>query len=932
MAYWTQQGGWQTYSFPTNAKTDYTGWDFAGDFPHITANNVSKTYDLWVKVANGAAVDSSSTAKSGDGWVQYTLTDKGGGAGDQLPGIALNPQFIKDVEGVIRGLQQQVVNEVDSYNNSMNQMRQSVASDLNRQGSNFNNKNNAINNWSATIKNKLANAQEGKYAATLSSLDTSALDDLRNQNLLTRDEYETFVNTAVNSFDADYIKNKLNKWDPLKQGAQPPVGGFDVEYYRLNEPGGTEASKQWDKAQTAVNVNGTLKPDLDIVGRYSKDSYLHWYYTTQGKPAGERGNSAQSPEAAEKYKEVLTDADYQAYRDQVLGLADRFDNIKDWADAQDPTVLKEWYKSLPTDQKNEYDAGTLAVPTLDYIPDRLRDKIKMTKGTTLLEGRLSDVLGEKEKQKQQMFGALTQDSLRQAAAELQKSKLQENQYDFYSGLPGISEVMSINESIANSILGDTGVGGIFGWMGDSNKTQESLEKSLFSATGVPSRSNTVYNWQKWFDDELVKRYETGLKVQDPFDSSVTYDVDAEFAKDYIERYLKPRFDNSKSMSEFVSYMDVKQNEQNVFQTQSALDSLRDIADVRSKAYLDGIKSTAPLNFNPDFYWNPQGNFSEDEKKYQTYQKQRDEVAADWEVAKTKGDIEKVPGTEWTWNQWAYYYGLNPADKNQFAKLHYQVKGRTEGFDPAKDLITLKDADEYIQDKILPEISNEKLKIGDVTFLNFVTPEEFADKLLEGVSPEAQKEEWDKLLKTLGLSEKDMGIAEVKQYIIEAFRTGAAKEIRESIKYLNEKKIKPTQERLGVEYIERPEDIAQADDPNATALYKIFRGAGYQGSEDEFYDQFMTDVDRSEMELVTQAGKGLQASSLFSGLSSKDPFANLASLQSLFDEGDKTSTTTEEKPAPSYFKLFEDETKDEDYKSKSGQKILGEFTSFFKGFT
>jgi hypothetical protein len=214
----------------------------------------------------------------------------------------------------------------------------------------------------------------------------------------------------------------------------------------------------------------------------------------------------------------------------------------------------------------------------------------------------------------------------------------------------------------------------------------------------------------------------------------------------------------------------------------------------------------------------------------------------------------------------------------------------------------------------------------------VTPEEFADKLLEGVSPEAQKEEWDKLLKTLGLSEKDMGIAEVKQYIIEAFRTGAAKEIRESIKYLNEKKIKPTQERLGVEYIERPEDIAQADDPNATALYKIFRGAGYQGSEDEFYDQFMTDVDKSEMELVTQAGKGLQASSLFSRLSSKEPFANLASLQSLFDEGDKTSTTTEEKPAPSYFKLFEDETKDEDYKSKSGQKILGEFTSFFKGFS
>lgn len=770
---------------------------------------------------------------------------------------------------------------------------------------------------------KFNNATTGNYKSLMESI---------SDNLGTVKFNDLVNNKGLEPLSASYQK-KLTAWDGVTQGAQPPTGGFDAEYYRLNTSGGSEALNQWNNAQTSINVGGYSLPDLDVVGRYTRDSYLHWYYTTQGKAAGDRGNAAQSPEITEKYTEYLTDADYQTYRDQVLGLADRFDNIKDWADAQDPTVLSEWYKSLPSDQKSEYDAGTLPVPTLDYIPDRLRDKIKMTKGTTILEGRLSTVLGEKEKQQQQVFGALTQDSLKQAAAQLQKAKLQEQQFDFYKGLPGLNEVMTINESIANSLLGDTGIGGVFGWMGDSEKTQKSLEKSLFSATGVPSRSNAVYNWQKWFDDELVKRYEAGLTVEDPLDASVTYDIDAEFAKDYIDRYLKPRFDNSKSMSEFVSYMDVKQNEQNIFQTQSALDSLRDIADVRSRAYLDNIKSTSPLNFNADFYWDPQGNFDETDPKYQTYQQQKDEVAADWELAKTKGDTEKVPGTEWTWNQWAYYYGLNPNDKNQFAKLHYQVKGAAAGFDPAKDLITLKDADDYIQNKILPEIANEKLKIGDITFLNFVTPEEYADKLLEGVSPEGQKEEWDKLLQTLGLSAKDMGVAEVKQYIVEAFRTGAAKDIRESIKYLNEKKLTPTQERLGVEYIERPGDAAPTDDPNATALYKIFKNAGYQGNEDEFYGQFMTDIDRGEMELVTQASKGLQASSLFSGLSSKDPFESLVSIQGLFDEGDKTtSTTTKEQPAPSYFKLFGDDKEDEDYKSKSGQKILGEFTSLFKGFS
>ena len=259
----------------------------------------------------------------------------------------------------------------------------------------------------------------------------------------------------------------------------------------------------------------------------------------------------------------------------------------------------------------------------------------MDKGTTFLEGKLSTVLGEKESQQQKMFGALTSDSLKQAAFQLQQAKLKEQEFDFYSGLPGLNEVLTVNESIANSILGDTGVGGIFGWMGDTGKQQENLEKSLFAATGVPSRSNSVYNWQKWFDEELLKRYEGGLEVTDQLDEDVVYNIDAEFAQDYIDRYLKPRFDTSRSMSEFVSYMDVKQNEQNVFQTQSALDSLRDIADVRAKAYLDGIKSTDPLNFNAEFYWNPQGNFAEGDPKIERYERQKNELTADWETAKTK---------------------------------------------------------------------------------------------------------------------------------------------------------------------------------------------------------------------------------------------------------------------------------------------------------
>lgn len=782
-----------------------------------------------------------------------------------------------------------------------------------------------LQNTYNTIANSFNTTKGGNYKQLMEQLNNQigaiGVNDLKNSNQL-------------NVLSSVYSK-KVSPWDAVRQGAQPPTGGFDASYYQLNTAGGAEALKQWNNAQSSVNVNGTYLPDLDVTARYTRDTYLQWYYTTQGKAAGDRGNAAQDATLSSRYSEALTDADYQTYRDQVLGLADRFDNIKQWADAQTPAALQEWYNSLPSDQKQQYNDGTLPVPTSDTIPDRLRDSLKATKNTTFLEAKLSTVLGEKEQEQQKIFRSLTTDSLRQAAAELQKAKKQEQQYDFFSGMPGLNEVLTINETLANSLLGDTGIGGVFGWMGDTEKTQKGLEKSLLGATGIPSRSNSVYNWQKWFDDELVKRYESGLTVEDPLDPSSTYQVDAEFAKDYIDRYLKPRFDTSRSMSEFVSYMDVKQNEQNIFQTQSALDSLRDIADLRSKAYLDNIKSTAPLNFNTNFYWNPQGNFTADDPKLAKYTQQRQEVAADWETAKTRGATEKVPGTNWTWNQWAYYYGLDVTNKDQFAKLHYQVKGAAKGFDPAKDLITLKDAEDYIDTKILPEITNEKLKLGDVSFLNFVTPEEYADKMLEGISPESHKEEWDKLLATLGLSEKDVGLAEVKQYIIDAFRTGAAKDIRESIKYLNEKKTTPTQEKLGVDYIERPEDAKSIDDPNATALYKIFQNAGYQGNEDEFYSQFMTDVSKSDMELVTQASKGFKTSSLFSDLSSSDPFASLNAMESIFNDAKTTSTTTKDKSSSStssYFKLFGDDTEEPDYKSKSAQNILGEFTSMFKGFS
>jgi hypothetical protein len=211
-------------------------------------------------------------------------------------------------------------------------------------------------------------------------------------------------------------------------------------------------------------------------------------------------------------------------------------------------------------------------------------------------------------------------------------------------------------------------------------------------------------------------------------------------------------------------------------------------------------------------------------------------------------------------------------------------------------------------------------------------------MLEGIDPIENKPEWEKVLESMGLSGKEMGIEEVKNYIEEAFQTGEATKIREAIKYLNEKKEKVTQEKLGVDYIERPEDTAARANPNETELYNVFKNAGFAGTEDDFYKEFMPDVNREDMDLLTQAGKGFKEGGIFSGLSSSDPFEALGSVESLFTDEDKaketsskTSSSTKDK---SYFSLYNDDD-DEDTttaKSKSGQSFLGSFTSAFKGLT
>ena len=738
---------------------------------------------------------------------------------------------------------------------------------------------------------------------------------------------ETFKQTLENNYKAFYRTEKIKDWyssltTRQKRATEPPYGQLDVEYYKLNNP---EVAEAWNQA--------VLNDDIDIVDRYGeRNFYLNHYSRNRTKIPGLRANKAEELVNSEQYlekKPSATDADYQAVRTYMLGLdpdsqADRLLKI--------PEIKAEWEKAKAGDSYWEGKAQDSFLDvedpdqflTLFRLSDRPEDKNinfkynlnaiasgeKPTEGISALEDALNEALGKKAIVDVKKFGALRQDVLNQTIAEMKKAKAQEQQLAMFSNLGDVKEVLGINKELANSILGDTGVGGIFSFMGGKKK-EEDLEKSLRNVTGV--NNNVVYNWQQWFDNTLKKRYETSLELGTATgDAKKTIKIEADFAKKFINEYLAPRFNESRSMNEFVDYIDVRQEEENPFQTESLLNNLKRFANTQVKKYEAELMGTEDRRFNSEFYFNPTG----DKAREKLYAQQAAEVAKDWEAAK-KGNRY--------WQTQAYRYGVDLNDKDAFARLHYQVRGRAKNYDGAEDIFNTSKVSEKIYEDILPALKQRALKIGTV-FGQFLKPEEYADVMLEGLDP-SDKATWNEVLKRYDLQDFEGTLDELKEYIVEILRTENAQDIREQLKYLNEQREKPTQEKLGITYIERPEDYKPDENVKAeTQLYKIFQNAGFQGTEDEFYDNFLSDVDRDEQILLTKAGKGESLEKETFDFS--DPFASLSTVESFFDT-EEEDDQEEVSPRTSYFKIDTDE--DIPYKSKSGQSILGEFTSMFKGF-
>ena len=759
-------------------------------------------------------------------------------------------------------------------------------------------------------------------------------------NQTTNNKYDQFRNTALSAKGGDYVTvrdaikkidignedvfkdfyrgTKLQTWN-TNLGAKPPYGSFDGSWY-LNAYG--DVKNAWN--------NAVANDDIDITERYGGNSnvFALAHYTNNGQYENRRGNPTEDTERANKYAETPpTDAEIQDIRNKQLGVdldtqTQRLLSVPEIAAQWDAAKRGDPYweqmgKDYYLDVEKEDDFATLF-----RLSERPEDKqiafnynINEGYGITELEDAIIEAAGEKAVVDVKKFGALAQNVLKDTIEEMKKAKVKESNLALYKDFPGVSEVFNLNQTLTNSILGDTGVGGVLSFMG-GEKAEESLEDALQGITGI--NNNVTYNWQQWFDDTLKKKYSEAIELgltQDEAEEQIK--IESEFAKEFIDQYLIPRFDTSRSMDEFVEYLDVRQEEQNPFQTQDLLNALSQTANLRAEQFLDQIKSTGTRYFDPNFYFNPTGN----EARAADYAKQAEIIAADWEAAKN-GDPY--------WAQQAYRFGVDVNDKNAFARMHFEVKGQGKGYDAAEDILTAGRVQDEIYNKILPSLEEEALEQGTV-FGQFILPEEFADEMLSGLDPN-DKDEWNEVLKEMGLEDFNGTMDELKEYIVETLRTGSAQDIREQIKYLNEKRKKPTQKILGVTYIEREEDYKKEQPKAETQLYKTFQSAGYQGTEDEFYEEFFPDLNREDQTILTKAGSNEGLTFDFGDYS--DPFASLTSIQSFFgDEEDEADDEEEDDgPTTNYFSLdlnLDDE--DEDYKSKTATSILGDFTSGFNLF-
>ena len=397
-------------------------------------------------------------------------------------------------------------------------------------------------------------------------------------------------------------------------------------------------------------------------------------------------------------------------------------------------------------------------------------------------------------------------------------------------------------------------------------------------------------------------------------------MEASFARQFIDEYLKPRFDYSKSMDEFRDYMNVDKEYKNPFQTTDRLTQIKDYAYTQAKQIESNLKDKTynelyiDSNFDAAFYMNPVDKYA-NENKQDIYKNQIETINTTWANVKKDPNqpIDPTNPGSGTWAQYAYYYGADLTEQKDFAALHYDLIGKRKNFDAARDPAS------KLQEQLNKPIYDKAQSIGTV-FGEFITADGFADQVVKNINPLDNNEGWKKVLAKFNL-ESDTSTDEVRDAIKASITTGPAQIIRDNIKELQELGKTPTQKNLGASYIERPETDTTSTEKSE--LYNKFKTAGYKGTEQEFYSNYMPDTSPEDIKFLSSVTKGKIPEIDTSFLKSSDPFSMLDKISELESPIPRSTKKTK---SDSYFKIGLD---DEEEDLPSADSFLGDYASLFK---
>lgn len=405
-----------------------------------------------------------------------------------------------------------------------------------------------------------------------------------------------------------------------------------------------------------------------------------------------------------------------------------------------------------------------------------------------------------------------------------------------------------------------------------NKKWTDYETQLKTAGYVDPE--TLASWAK-YDDEYNKTGKVGTNFpKDYIVPDKRMDRDVQFAKDFFSTYLKPRFDASQSITEFQDYIDVVKGTQNPFQTQDRLNALKLAAQTSVSQFFAKLQQAGNNGgFNAEYYFNPNyylrtkgignlltGDSFKEYYKTEIGQKRNSQslsVTNDWERAKRSlndPEDEAVSynklGETINWVQEAYNYGVDLEDREAFARLHYQRIGihDRDAYDPSPDVYGPTVATLYVKTVLTPYLIDKANKIGTV-FGEFVKPSDYVEEVLKAVNLPENKEQWAKLLEKTGL-DPNASLTELKNTLVEALSQDSTTDIKKQIGELLKEDKTPTQTNLGVEYLQKT--TASGTEVPASGVYAVFKNAGYNGTESEFYSTFLPDSSPEDISIMNAA--------------------------------------------------------------------------------